>query len=1214
MRTKGLRVVVRASYAELVAVMAEELREVKSGSLRDLLEPEWVVTPSLGTKTWLIRQISQSIGVSDSSTTTRTDGIVANWCHDFPARIAGRVLEAHRQTSQAGENDRWSLPRLALELHELGDTVRSEKKLAENDPRRLLCDDTREPSFERSRHYAELFDHYHVWRRDMIQLWSRNQQSDPFSGEEESQKNLWRALRERTSMGVPAAERWDEAWQRVMPGASAEELGLPTLRRLSVFGLTTFPGTAWESEGGWTFDFVESLTHLATLMPVTVYVVRGFHGSPLTGITNRYEFKSGIMRLWGGLALANHQVLDALIGRATITIDGDLPDLESHIPTSPRNFLEAMQQVLRSDRDVRVAPATASPDEEPNLYRDQLAAMDGSVVEHWCHGHFRQAEVLRDAIRHDLNDHAGDWTESDLLVVCPDLDTFAPMIRAAFGPARGAAFDPSGVTPDDEEPAVAYRIINPSSAGEGIYLQSLRHLLSLVGGRLERSAVLAFLSEPAVGYRWRFSTDDLEQFSEWTRSAAVRWGFDDAHRRYFGVTIADEVQTWRKGLDRLILGTMMANRDLRPSKDLLGVEIAGARLDLFHKFVTVVEGIGQAVSDVRTARTLPQWMNWIDNLSALYIRPDPKDDSEFEAVRRALNPLLEAGKGSQVPLSYLDFVVILDDALTLTGSSGGLLSGGVTITTPDTLRWIPYKAIYVLGMDDDAFLRPSWSLDDLRRPRIGDKSKPLSGARPGEFLPSDDGRSRLVEIFLSAQEKITILRTYRDLTTNAAYEPGIAYAEYRDQIELLAPSAPDGSPIGPVIVQHPRHGFSGENFLSHSTMGDAASHHPWSFSNRDFSLSANRYDQSLLMSSGTLPKGGEVKNAWELVRGQITLDDLANFISDPMAEYARRVLGITLNDWKNDDSDELSVDLEKYQHRRVVNQLARHVASSDTTIEKVMRLMGVNGDLIPFDLARGRHIDLAAAALAEHIEGRVAESKIIHEHIREDFATLFQDVAPARDIGLSWKNFPEYESITLLGSFDAFASGQDLLILEPLSGEESMSKSAKFRIRQLAAAATGRWGSVSLDLIAHRKDPVKSGPDFNKFFTTKNWPSPPDRESACATLSALVLLYLENLRQPIVYESSEKEFPTDEALGHIISTDAWRREDEYSTKKYLARSTWKFVLGDCTLPELYERDGYEQFGVRFVGQHISALISPSTTPVDDVEGEMAEGEDGGAND
>ena len=61
---------------------------------------------------------------------------------------------------------------------------------------------------------------------------------------------------------------------------------------------------------------------------------------------------------------------------------------------------------------------------------------DRSVQVHRCHGPARQVQVLREVLLGLLEDSAGDehpLEPRDILVMCPDIENYAPLITAAFG-------------------------------------------------------------------------------------------------------------------------------------------------------------------------------------------------------------------------------------------------------------------------------------------------------------------------------------------------------------------------------------------------------------------------------------------------------------------------------------------------------------------------------------------------------------------------------------------------------------------------------------------------------------------------------------------------------------------------------------------------------------------------------------------------------------
>ena len=60
------------------------------------------------------------------------------------------------------------------------------------------------------------------------------------------------------------------------------------------------------------------------------------------------------------------------------------------------------------------------------------AGADDSVQVHACHGSARQVDVLREVLVGLLEDDPT-LEPRDILVMCPDIETYAPLISAAFG-------------------------------------------------------------------------------------------------------------------------------------------------------------------------------------------------------------------------------------------------------------------------------------------------------------------------------------------------------------------------------------------------------------------------------------------------------------------------------------------------------------------------------------------------------------------------------------------------------------------------------------------------------------------------------------------------------------------------------------------------------------------------------------------------------------
>ena len=76
--------------------------------------------------------------------------------------------------------------------------------------------------------------------------------------------------------------------------------------------------------------------------------------------------------------------------------------------------------------------------------RRVVAEEDTSVQVHACHGPARQVEVLREVLLGLLADDPT-LEPRDILVMCPDIEAYAPLITAAFGMA--AVSDDGGAAP-----------------------------------------------------------------------------------------------------------------------------------------------------------------------------------------------------------------------------------------------------------------------------------------------------------------------------------------------------------------------------------------------------------------------------------------------------------------------------------------------------------------------------------------------------------------------------------------------------------------------------------------------------------------------------------------------------------------------------------------------------------------------------------------------
>ena len=167
--------------------------------------------------------------------------------------------------------------------------------------------------------------------------------------------------------------------------------------------------------------------------------------------------------------------------------------------------------------------AGCSPTLPPTRVRPQgrtLTETDRSVQVHSCHGPARQIDVLREVLLGLLADDPT-LEPRDIVVMCPDIETYAPLIVADFG---------LGELAGDTHPAHRLRVklADRALTQTNQLLGVAAELLAIAGSRVTASQVLNLAQAAPVRARFGFTDDHLDTITDWVRESNIRWGFDAA--------------------------------------------------------------------------------------------------------------------------------------------------------------------------------------------------------------------------------------------------------------------------------------------------------------------------------------------------------------------------------------------------------------------------------------------------------------------------------------------------------------------------------------------------------------------------------------------------------------------------------------------------------------------------------------------------------------
>jgi exodeoxyribonuclease V gamma subunit len=877
----------RAARAD---ALADALAGLLSTALGDPFAPEVVAVPTRGMERWLTQRMSATLGARAG----RRDGVCANVLFPSPHRL---VTDAVATASGIDPTDDPWLPERAVWplLDVVGDSL-GEPWLAELTAYLGATANPADPARQARRlatvrHLAGLFDRYSLHRPQMLAAWARGDDADavgaPLPPGSAWQAELWRRLRARI-VRPDLAERAGRACERLAddPGL----LGLPA--RLSLFGLTRLPAGH--------LQILRALAvgrdlHLFLLHPSPALWEK-VAGAPPLGVASPRRVADPTIALpanrllasWGRDAREMQVVLTAAAA--------GLVDHHHESPPAPDTLLGRIQQDVRDDRPAPGAPEPGAPD-----LRRLLASGDRSIEIHSCHGRARQVEVIRDAILHTLADDPT-LEPRDVIVMCPDIETFAPLIQATFGAGEtapdqdGDQRTAGGAPPVDLRVRLADRSLRQTNP----VLSVVAQLLELAEQRLTASQMLDLADRGPVRRRFRLDDDDITRLQDWISEAGIRWGLDAPHRAPYKLEGVDS-GTWRAGLDRLLLGVTMTEDGQRLFAGVLPLDDVDSRsIDLAGRFTELVARVGQAVESLSTRQSLGDWAESIAEAADALTATAGRDRWQRAELQRVLDEMVAEAGGSSAPeLAPAEMRAFLAQRLEGRPTRANFRTGHLTVCTLLPMRSVPHRVVCLLGLDDGAFPRKALRDGDdlmLDEPHLGERD------------PRSEDRQLLLDALLAAGERLIVSYTGNDERTNAPRPPAVPVGELLDTIDATARCV-DGAARDQVVIRHPLQPFDPRNF----TAGVIAGAGPWSFDGVALAgaraLDGPRSAAPPFLAAPLAARAG----------GVVELADLVRFVEHPVRAFMRRRLGVSLYAGADDTEDELSVELDGL-HRWAVGQ------------------------------------------------------------------------------------------------------------------------------------------------------------------------------------------------------------------------------------------------------------------------------------------------------
>ncbi len=440
------------------------------------------------------------------------------------------------------------------------------------------------------------------------------------------------------------------------------------------------------------------------------------------------------------------------------------PELVTFPAPQPRTLLAQLQQQIRTGKV------------EPSAPHD-----DPSIQIHLSHGLDRQIEVLRDVLC-DLFEAHKDLEPRDVVVCTPQLQDVAPLVRALCmldAEALGSNAHPVST--------LRVRVTDPSTARTNPVLDVLWRLLDLATSRAELGDLLALCSSPPVARRFRLDDERLETLGELLERAGVRWGIDAGSRAAFGLAGINQ-NTWLAGLNRLVLGVAVSERDLAYVSSVLPLDMVDSGdLDLVGAIAEINSVVKQAVTAFAEPATPVDWVARFRDLLTRLVDVSSEDAWQLGHAQVLLSELATASGPGAPMIGLGDMRHLVMDWLGAHPPRSTLLTGNLTVTTLEALRHVPHRVVCLVGLDEASFPRASH--------RSGDDLLELV-ANPEDPRSSLDDRQLFLDALMAAQDAFVIVGAGRDQRTNERLPLAAPIIDVLDAVQDLGVSSES------VVVEH----------------------------------------------------------------------------------------------------------------------------------------------------------------------------------------------------------------------------------------------------------------------------------------------------------------------------------------------------------------------------------------------------------------------------
>lgn len=738
---------------------------------------------------------------------------------------------------------------------------------------------------------ADSFDQYLMYRPDWIQAWEQGENPH-------WQAMLWQQLTAGDAKPLHRANLLDDLYQ-YLATTTQRHAHLPS--RIAIFGLTALPPV-----------YMDLFNMMARHCELTLYFLspsEHYWGDLLT-LKKKAERIIAAPEQEDYLH-TGHPLLASLGKQGQAFFE----QIQDYQPEEEALFMPPQANHLLGKVQEAIYNLTEVDETEEKI---AIAVEDDSIRVHACHSAMREIEVLHDQLLALFERHP-DLSPTDIVVMTPDIELYTPWIDAVFGCAP-------------EKQRIAYGITDAGVAIQSPVISAFISLLGLPQSRFDVDTIMTLLECSAIQRRFAIQSDQLELIRRWIAETNTRWGLSAADKTELGLP-AMEANTWRAGLDRLLLGYAMplsnADNEWHLFEGKLGFDgISGERAETMAQLCSFVDRLDRYRQRLKGAFDAKGWqqqlLSLIDDLFLVSNeRSQNSEEAELVMIRKTIDSLVETTDLAHFEKTmHIDLVKDwLNGHLDSNQTQSHFMGHGVTFCGMVPMRSIPFAVVCLIGMNDGSYPR--------RQPTAGFDLLSTTPARKGDRSRREDDRYLFLEAILSAQDHLYISYVGASITDNADIPPSVLVSDLRDVLQQSYQTENGQDIWQQILTRHPLQAFSRRYFDQQSPQlfSYVSAHCP---PDKKMSRSPSWFEQPL----------PEADESWR----QVSLSQLLAFFRHPARFCMQQRLGVYLSTEDDQLETREPFELDGLQAWQLRQQLL-DFRMQDTALTQVLNVVQATGVL-----------------------------------------------------------------------------------------------------------------------------------------------------------------------------------------------------------------------------------------------------------------------------